>query len=152
MPTPKVNSWLGWRIFTVNTLRLRPRRQEEAWKWTGSRTQAKLTPMTQSSEEFETLRWTFLGVYLCIVGGICLLLAIHVHIHRSLPHERRWGSKERTLHPCSIGFPDIGTCKQSFTKLILVTVLMSSSHYLPWTSFVVHVRIVSFLGEILNMY
>jgi hypothetical protein len=45
--------------------------------------------MTQSSEEFEMLRWTLLGMYLCIVGGICLLLAVHVHLHRPLPHERR---------------------------------------------------------------
>jgi hypothetical protein len=32
--------------------------------------------MTQFLEEFESLRWTLVGVYLCIVGGICLLLAI----------------------------------------------------------------------------
>jgi hypothetical protein len=25
----------------------------------------------------------------CIVGGLCLLIAVHVHIHRPLPHERR---------------------------------------------------------------
>jgi hypothetical protein len=91
-------------------------------------------------------------MYLSIAGGICLLLAVHVHIHRPLPHERQWGSREHTLHLCSIWISDIGTCNQSFMKLILVTVLMSGSHYLPWTSFVVHVRIVSFLGEILNVY
>jgi hypothetical protein len=45
--------------------------------------------MNQSSEEFELFRWTLIGMYLCIVGGICLLLAVHVHIHRPLPHERR---------------------------------------------------------------
>jgi hypothetical protein len=48
-----------------------------------------LTPMTQSSEEFETLRWTLVGMYLYVIGGICLLLAVHVHLHRPLPHERR---------------------------------------------------------------
>jgi hypothetical protein len=45
--------------------------------------------MTQSLEEFESVRWTLIGMYLCIVGEICLLLAVHVHIHRLLPHERR---------------------------------------------------------------
>jgi hypothetical protein len=45
--------------------------------------------MTQSSEEIETLCWTLVGTYLCIVGGICVLLAVHVHLHRPLPHERR---------------------------------------------------------------
>jgi uncharacterized membrane protein len=45
--------------------------------------------MTPSSEEFESFRWTLLGMYLYIVGGICLLLAVHVHIHCPLPHERR---------------------------------------------------------------
>jgi hypothetical protein len=45
--------------------------------------------MTPSSEELESVRWTLLGMYLCIVGGLCLLLAVHVHIHRPLPHERR---------------------------------------------------------------
>jgi hypothetical protein len=36
--------------------------------------------------------------------------------------------------PCTFGsiwIPDIGTCKQSFMKLILATVLMFGSHYLP---------------------
>jgi hypothetical protein len=37
-------------------------------------------------------------MYLCIVGGICLLLDVHVHIHRPLPHERRWGREECTLY------------------------------------------------------
>jgi hypothetical protein len=45
--------------------------------------------MTQSYEEVESFRWTLIGMYLCIAGGICLLLAVHVHIHRQLPHERR---------------------------------------------------------------
>jgi hypothetical protein len=45
--------------------------------------------MTLSSEEVESFCWTFIGMYLCIVGGLCLLLAVRVHIHRSLPHERR---------------------------------------------------------------
>jgi hypothetical protein len=45
--------------------------------------------MTQPSEEIKTLRWMLIGMYLCIVGGLCLLLAVHVHIHRPLPHERR---------------------------------------------------------------
>jgi hypothetical protein len=45
--------------------------------------------MTQSLEELESVRWTLVGMYLCIVGGICLLLAFHVHLHRPLPHERR---------------------------------------------------------------
>jgi hypothetical protein len=45
--------------------------------------------MTPSSEELESFRWTLLGMYLCIVGGLCLQLAVHVHIHHPLPHERR---------------------------------------------------------------
>jgi hypothetical protein len=45
--------------------------------------------MTQLLEEFDSLRWTLVRMYLCIAGGICLLLAVHVHIHRLLPHERR---------------------------------------------------------------
>jgi hypothetical protein len=28
-------------------------------------------------------------MYLCIVGGVCLLVVFHVHIHRPLPHELR---------------------------------------------------------------
>jgi hypothetical protein len=70
-------------------LSLYPRRREEAQKWTGKRTQAKLTPMTQSLEESESFRWTLVWMYLSIAGGICLLLAVHVHIHRPLPHERQ---------------------------------------------------------------
>jgi hypothetical protein len=30
--------------------------------------------MTPPSEELESFRWTLLGMYLCIVGGLCLLL------------------------------------------------------------------------------
>jgi hypothetical protein len=45
--------------------------------------------MTQFLEVFESLRWTLVGMYLCIAGGICLLLVVHVHIHHSLPHEQR---------------------------------------------------------------
>jgi hypothetical protein len=37
-------------------------------------------------------------MYLCIVGGVCLLLVFHVHIHRPLPHELRWGSEESTMY------------------------------------------------------
>jgi hypothetical protein len=45
--------------------------------------------MAPSSEEFESFRWTLIGMYLCIAGGLCRLLAVHVHIHRPLPHEWR---------------------------------------------------------------
>jgi hypothetical protein len=45
--------------------------------------------MTPSSEEFELFRWMLIGMYLCIVGGLCMLTAVHVHIHHPLPHERR---------------------------------------------------------------
>jgi hypothetical protein len=31
MPTPKVNSWLGWRIFTVNTTQEHARLNEMAF-------------------------------------------------------------------------------------------------------------------------
>jgi hypothetical protein len=40
-------------------------------------------------EMFETLRWTLVAMYLCIVGGVCLLLLFHVHIHSLLPRELR---------------------------------------------------------------
>jgi hypothetical protein len=40
-------------------------------------------------EMFESLCWTLVAMYLCIVGGVCLLLVFHVHIHRPLPHELR---------------------------------------------------------------
>jgi hypothetical protein len=43
--------------------------------------------MAQFVEMFEPLRWTLVAMYLCIVGGVCLLLVFHVHIHRPLPHE-----------------------------------------------------------------
>jgi hypothetical protein len=68
--------------------RVRPRRRGEAQSRPKERIQGKLPPMTPSSEELESFRWTLIGMYLCIVGGICLLLAVHVHIHRPLPHER----------------------------------------------------------------
>jgi hypothetical protein len=45
--------------------------------------------MTQFLEVFESLHWMLVETYLCIVGGICLLLVFLVHIHRPLPHERR---------------------------------------------------------------
>jgi hypothetical protein len=45
--------------------------------------------MAQLLELIELLRWTLVGMYLCIAGGICLLLVFHVHIHRPLPHELR---------------------------------------------------------------
>jgi hypothetical protein len=40
-------------------------------------------------EMFEPLRWTLVAMYLYIVGGVCLLLVFHVHIHRPLHHELR---------------------------------------------------------------
>jgi hypothetical protein len=43
--------------------------------------------MDQFVEMFESLRWTLVAMYLCIVGGVCLLLVFHVHIHRPLFHE-----------------------------------------------------------------
>jgi hypothetical protein len=89
-------------------------------KQTESRNQSKLPPMTPSSEELESFRWTLLGMYLCIVGGLCLLLAVHVHIHRSLPHERRWGSKEKHLYLLfHLHFPNHGMCGQSVINSIL---------------------------------
>jgi hypothetical protein len=54
--------------------------------------------MTQFLEVFESLRWTLVGMYLCIAGGICLLLVFHVHIHRPLPNERRLGSEGCTMY------------------------------------------------------
>jgi hypothetical protein len=45
--------------------------------------------MDQFVEMFESLRWTLVAMYLCIVGGIFLLLVFHVHIQRLLPHELR---------------------------------------------------------------
>jgi hypothetical protein len=67
--------------------------------------------MTPSSEELESFRWTLLGMYLCIVGGLCLLLAVHVHLHRPLPHELRWDSKRTHLVPfCSSCNPDHKMC------------------------------------------
>jgi hypothetical protein len=49
-------------------------------------------------EMFESLYWTLVAMYLCIIGGVCLLLVFHVHIHRSLPHELRWGSQESPMY------------------------------------------------------
>jgi hypothetical protein len=67
--------------------------------------------MTPPLEELGSFRWTLLGMYFCIVGGLCLLLAVHVHIHRPLPHERRWGSKRTHLVPfCSNCNPDHEMC------------------------------------------
>jgi hypothetical protein len=43
--------------------------------------------MPQVVEMFEPLRWTLVVMYLCIVGGLFLLLVFRVHIHRPLPHE-----------------------------------------------------------------
>jgi hypothetical protein len=45
--------------------------------------------MTQFLEEFKSLHWTLVWMYLYIAGRIYLLLAFHVHIHRLLRHERR---------------------------------------------------------------
>jgi hypothetical protein len=45
--------------------------------------------MAQFVETFEPLHWTLVAMYLCIVGGVCLLLVFHVHIHRPLSHELR---------------------------------------------------------------
>jgi hypothetical protein len=45
--------------------------------------------MTKLLEEFESLRWMLVRMYLCIIGGIYLLIVVHVHIHRPLPHEWR---------------------------------------------------------------
>jgi hypothetical protein len=62
---------------------------EEAWKEIERRTPAASPSMPQIVEMFESLRWTLAAMYLCIVGGVCLLLVFHVHIHRPLPHELR---------------------------------------------------------------
>jgi hypothetical protein len=45
--------------------------------------------MAQFVEMFESLYWTLVAMYLCIVGGLCLLLVLHVHIHHTLPLELR---------------------------------------------------------------
>jgi hypothetical protein len=58
-------------------------------KKTERRTPATSPTMPQFVEMFESLRWTLVAMYLCIVGGVCLLLVFHVHIHRPLPHELR---------------------------------------------------------------
>jgi hypothetical protein len=43
--------------------------------------------MPQFVETLESLHWRLVAMYLRIVGGICILLVFHVHIHRPLPHE-----------------------------------------------------------------
>jgi hypothetical protein len=58
-------------------------------KKTERRTPAPSSTMAQFMEMFESLRWTLAMMYLCIVGGVCLLLVFHVHIHRPLAHELR---------------------------------------------------------------
>jgi hypothetical protein len=58
-------------------------------KKTERSTLAPSSAMPQFVEMFESLRWTLVAMYLCIVGGVCLLLVFHVHIHRPLPHELR---------------------------------------------------------------
>jgi hypothetical protein len=45
--------------------------------------------MAQFVEMFGPLRWMLVGMYLCIVSGVCLFLVFHVHIHHPLPHELR---------------------------------------------------------------
>jgi hypothetical protein len=58
-------------------------------KKTERRTPAPSSTMPQFVEMFESLRWTLATMYLCIIGGFCLLLVFHVHIHRPLRHELR---------------------------------------------------------------
>jgi hypothetical protein len=55
----------------------------------------------------------------------------------------RWWGNEPCIF-CSSCIPGHGVCRQSFTKLIFVTVWMSGLHCLPWTSLVEYVRIISF--------
>jgi hypothetical protein len=43
-------------------------------------------------EVFESLRWTLVGMYLCIVGGICLLLGfMYTFIAHSLTNDVKRG-------------------------------------------------------------
>jgi hypothetical protein len=44
--------------------------------------------MPQFVEMFESLRWTLAAMYLCIVGGICLLLMVKI---RQPSHEFTFG-------------------------------------------------------------
>jgi hypothetical protein len=60
-----------------------------SWKKTERRTPAASPTMPQFVEMFESLCLTLAAMYLCIVGGVCLLVVFHVHIHRPLPHELR---------------------------------------------------------------
>jgi hypothetical protein len=55
-------------------------------------------PSRSSSSSFLAVPGVYARQYLCIVGGVCLLLVFHVHIHRPLPHELRWGSEESTVY------------------------------------------------------
>jgi hypothetical protein len=90
-------------------------------------------------------------MYLYIVGGLCLLVAVHVHLHRRFLMNDDEGVGNAPCTFCSVWIPDRGTCKRSFTDLIFVTILMSGLHYLPWTSLVEYAWNYEFLGEILNM-
>jgi hypothetical protein len=58
-------------------------------KKTERRTPAPSSTMAQFVDMFESLYWMLAAMYLCIVGGVCLLLVFHVHIHCPLPHELR---------------------------------------------------------------
>jgi hypothetical protein len=58
-----------------------------------------MPPITPSLEELESFHWTLIGMYLFIIGGLCLLLAVHVHIHHPLPHERRWDNVQTSANP-----------------------------------------------------
>jgi hypothetical protein len=119
---------------------------------TGIRTQAKMPPMTLSAEGLESFRWTLLGMYLCIVGGLCLLIAVHVHIHRPLPHERQWGSKAKHIvFFVPSAFPIVGCVDKALPRwycdcldVRFASLTMNKSR-----------RVCSnykFLGEILNMH
>jgi hypothetical protein len=54
--------------------------------------------MPQFVQMFESLHWTLAAMYLCIVGGVFLLLVFHVHIHQPLPHELRLGSEGSPMY------------------------------------------------------
>jgi hypothetical protein len=69
--------------------RLRRPPLEEVGRRPRRGTPAASPTMPQFVEMFESLRWTLAAMYLCIVGGVCLLLVFHLHIHRPLPHELR---------------------------------------------------------------
>jgi hypothetical protein len=62
---------------------------EEVGRRTREEPQPASPTMPQFVETLESLRWTLVSMYLCIVGGVCLLVVFHVHIHRPLPHELR---------------------------------------------------------------